>query len=169
MLQIIAQTPAWVFGLLIGLMVLGLQQTRNRQVQLWLAYLLPVAMVILSLVGVTSNFGIHLLSISLWLVGLCAMALVGYQLLPTKNIRYIADSNRFYIPGSWTPLFVILAIFFTKYSVAVLYALGNPVTTQMAFMPVLCVAYGGFSGYFVARALCLVRANAARGSAGDHQ
>lgn len=159
MLQILSHTPAWVFGLLLGLMVLGLQQTRNRQVKLWLAYLLPVGMVILSLVGVTSNFGVQLLTISLWMAGLCSVALVGYQLLPVKSLRYLTESNRFYIPGSWVPLFVILAIFFTKYVVAVLYALGNPITEQAAFMPVLCVVYGGFSGYFVARALCLVRAS----------
>lgn len=159
MLQIVAHTPPWVFGLLIGLLVLGLQQTRNRQVNRGLAYVLPVGMVILSLVGVTSNFGAQLLSVSLWLAGLCAMALIGYQWLPVKNLRYLAESNRFYIPGSWIPLVVILAIFFTKYSVAVLYALANPLTTQAAFMPVLCVVYGGFSGYFVARALCLVRAS----------
>lgn len=169
MMQIVTHTPAWVFGLLLGLIILGLQQTRNRQVKLWLAYFLPVGMVILSLVGVTSNFGVQLLSISLWLAGLCVVALIVYQFLPVKNIRYLVEINRFYIPGSWVPLFVIMAIFFTKYIVAVLYALGNPVTTQMAFMPVLCVVYGGFSGYFVARALCLVHANIARGSAGDHQ
>ncbi len=163
MMQILAHTPAWVFGLLLGLMVLGLQQTRNRQVKLWLAYLLPLGMVILSLVGVTSNFGAQLLTISLWMAGLCSVALVGYQLLPVKNLRYLADANRFYIPGSWVPLVVILAIFFTKYVVAVLYALGNPITTHAAFMPVLCIVYGGFSGYFVARALCLVQASRSSG------
>lgn len=159
MLQILFHTPAWVFGLLVGLIILGLQQTRNRQVKRWLAYLLPVGMVILSLVGVTSNFGVQLLTISLWMAGLCAVALVGYQLLPVKNLRYFADSDRFYIPGSWVPMCAILAIFFTKYVVAVLYALANPITAQVAFMPVLCIAYGGFSGYFVARALSLVRAS----------
>ncbi len=46
MQQILAHTPAWVFGLLLGLIVLGLQQARNRQVKLWLAYLLPSGMVI---------------------------------------------------------------------------------------------------------------------------
>ncbi len=159
MQQILAHTPAWVFGLLLGLIVLGLQQARNRQVKLWLAYLLPVGMVILSLIGVTSNFGVQLVTISLWMAGLCAVALLGYHLLPVKNLRYVAESNRFYIPGSWIPLLVILAIFLTKYVVAVLYALGNPITVHAAFMPVLCVVYGGFSGYFVARALCLVRAS----------
>ena len=159
MMQILAHTPAWVFGLLVGLMILGLQQTRNRQVNRWLAYLLPLGMVILSLVGVASNFGVLLLPASLWLAGLCAMGLLGYQLFPVKHIRYFADSNCFYIPGSWVPLMVILAIFFTKYVVAVLLALGNPITVQVAFMPVLCVVYGVFSGYFVMRALCLVRAS----------
>ena len=159
MMQILSHTPAWVFGLLFGLMILGLQQTRDRQVKRWLAYLLPFGMVILSLVGVISNFGAQLLSVSLWAAGLCVMSAIGYHFFPVKNIRFFAGTNQFYIPGSWIPLLVILAIFFTKYVVAVLYALANPITAQLAFMPVLCVAYGGFSGYFVARALCLLRAS----------
>lgn len=159
MLQILTHTPPWVFGLLLALIVLGLQQTRNRQVKLWLAYLLPAGMVILSLVGVVSNFGTQVISVSLWLSGLALMAFVGYQLFAIKDVRYLAESNKFYIPGSWIPLLVILAIFFTKYIVAVLYALNNPITEQVAFMPVLCLLYGLFSGYFVSRALCLVRAS----------
>lgn len=162
MMQILAHTPAWVFGLLAGLVILGLQQARNREVARWLAYLLPAGMVILSLVGVTSNFGAHWLAISLWLAGLCAMALLGYQLMPVKHLHYLAESNRFYIPGSWMPLLVILAIFFTKYCVAVLVALANPLVMQTGFMPTMCLIYGGFSGYFVARALGLVRAFYAR-------
>ncbi|PUA27508.1 MAG: hypothetical protein B0W54_13130 [Cellvibrio sp. 79] len=159
MLQILSHTPFWVFGLLLGLIILGLQQTRNRQVKLWLAYLLPTGMVILSLVGVVSNFGAQVISLSLWLSGLALMTFLGYKLFAINDVRYLASSYQFYIPGSWIPLLVILAIFFTKYVVAVLYALNNPITSQVAFMPILCLAYGGFSGYFVSRALCLVRAS----------
>lgn len=157
MLQILTHTPPWVFGLLLVLIVLGLQQARNRQVKLWLAYLLPTGMVILSLVGVVSNFGAQVIALCLWLSGLALMAVLGYQLFAIKDIRYHVESNKFYIPGSRVPLLVMLAIFFTKYAAAVLYALHNPLTAQVAFMPVLCFTYGLFSGYFVARALCLVR------------
>ena len=55
--DILMHTPPWVWGLLAGLVALGLLQTRRRQVGLARAALLPAAMLAWSLWSVMAGFG----------------------------------------------------------------------------------------------------------------
>jgi hypothetical protein len=155
MMQIVTHTPAWVFILFVVLLVFGFLQTRNRNVKFIFAYLLPIGMVILSFVGVISSFGLELMPISLWLAGVFMLSLLGYKLFPLKGIVYNLESKSYSIPGSWLSFGVIMAIFFTKYSVAVIKATNISLINNSFFVFVLCLAYGAFSGFFISRVLCL--------------
>jgi len=156
MLQITTHTPLWVFILFVVLLVFGFLQTRNRQVKFLVAYLLPIGMVILSFAGVVSSFGLALNFIGLWLLGIVVTALLGYKLFPLKGVVYRAESSAYFIPGSWLSFGVVMAIFFTKYSVAVMKATHVSIVNNSLFVVLLCLAYGLFSGFFVSRVLCLV-------------
>ena len=59
MVQIMTNTPAWVFALFFALLALGLLQTRTRTVRQLPALLLPAGMVALSLAGINSSFGLR--------------------------------------------------------------------------------------------------------------
>ena len=156
MQQILSNTPPWVFALFAGLLAFGLMQTRNRKVNRFLAYLLPVGMVALSLAGVQSSFGFNLVPVALWAGGLALVTLIGHMFFRDTQVVFHRTTNAFYIPGSWTPLIVIMAIFFTKYVVAVMHALKIDAANSPAFAMALSLAYGCFSGYFAARAANLV-------------
>jgi hypothetical protein len=63
------------------------------------------------------------------------------------------ESARYKIIGSWVPLTLMMAIFFTKYVIGVLSAL-NPTLLENTIVIYSCsFIYGVFSGIFVARAL----------------
>jgi hypothetical protein len=158
MLQILSHTPRWVFVLFVALIVFGLQQARNRNVKQFLAYLLPLVMVALSLAGVISSFGIKVISIGLWAVGLAIVTVIGYKLFPVKGITYHSEQKYFFMPGSWLPFVVIMTIFFTKYTVSVLNALNSNLLSNPLFILMVSLAYGCFSGYFAARAVNLIAA-----------
>lgn len=118
------------------------------------AYLLPAAMVALSLSGVQSGFGLKLIPLAAWLTGLALVALGARPFFIKSALYFDAQLNRFFIPGSWAPLAVILGIFFTKYALAVIQGrTGAPVGAGAAAG--LSLLLGGFSGYFAARALAL--------------
>jgi len=155
MLQIVSNTPTWVFALFLGLLVFGFMQSRNRNVKKILAYLLPIGMIVLSLSGVQSSFGLKPLPVAFWAAGLGATALIGYRYFPETRISFDSAKGSFFIPGSWAPLVVIMAIFFTKYAFAVMASLKVGLVTTLGFAMVLSLAYGAFSGYFAARALNL--------------
>lgn len=156
MLQIVTHTPPWVFALLVGLLVFGFVQTRDRNVKRFAAYLLPVGMIALSIAGVQSSFGFTLVPVALWAAGLVVTTLIGFRFFRDKRVSFVAGKKSFYIPGSWAPLVVIMAIFFTKYAVAVMLALKIEMATSPVFAMALSLAYGCFSGYFAARAVNLV-------------
>jgi len=157
MLQILSHTPTWVFVLFAGLLGFGLIQTRDRSVKKRVAYVLPAAMVALSLSGVQSSFGFTPVPVAAWAVGLLAVGFVCYKVFPNRGMSFDPERNAFFVPGSWAPLLVIMGIFFTKYTVAVVQGrTGTAVGPGAA--AAISLAYGGFSGYFCARAASLIAA-----------
>ena len=156
MTQILSHTPTWVFVLFVVLLAFGFMQTRSRNVNKFLAYLLPVGMVVLSLAGVQSSFGLTLVPVALWAAGLALVTFLGFTFFRDTRVSFDQNRNAFYIPGSWVPLVVIMAIFFTKYAAAVMTALKIGAASSPAFAIVLSLAYGCFSGYFSSRATTLL-------------
>lgn len=158
MLQILSHTPPWVLALFAGLLAFGLLQTRSRDVKAIMAYVLPAGMVALSLSGIQSSFGFKPSPFAAWAVGLAAIAVIGYKAFPHKGISFNSANGTFYIPGSWVPLAVIMAIFFTKYAFAVMQGFGVAAAASPITAVALSLIYGCLSGYFVSRAASLVAA-----------
>ncbi|MBL8288115.1 MAG: tat pathway signal sequence [Rubrivivax sp.] len=155
--QILARTPAWVFALFLGLLAFGLMQTRTRTVPRVPALLLPAGMIALSLAGIQTSFGLAPLPLASWAIALALAALVGHALFRDERVRYDANAKTYFVPGSWVPLAVIMAIFFAKYVYAVMNALNAAVLSATSFVIGLSAVYGLLSGYFAAKALNLVR------------
>ena len=96
------------------------------------------------------------LPIAAWGVALIATAGIGYLLFRDNRISYDQQTQKFFIPGSWLPFAVIMAIFFTKYVFAVMRAFSATIIAEPSFIVALCVAYGMFSGYFASRGIHLI-------------
>lgn len=156
-LQILANTPVWVFALFLSLLGLGLMQTRTRAVRRFPALILPAGMVALSLAGINSSFGLEPLPLLCWATALAMTSLVGCRFLRDRGVKYNATTQALVVPGSWVPLAVIMAIFFAKYVYAVMRAFHAAVLDTTALIVILSAVYGVLSGYFTARACNLVR------------
>ena len=156
--QIITHTPSWVFGLFVLLIAFGLQQTRSRNVNAALAYLLPLGMIGLSLFGIHSSFGMEPAPVAIWAMGLLIVTGIRFKYFRDERVTFTRASRSFFIPGSWIPLCVIVAIFITKYAFAIMRALHAEMAGTDAFIAVFSLAYGCYSGYFSSRAANLVYA-----------
>lgn len=154
--QVLSHTPPWVFALFLALLVFGLMQTRTRTVRRIPALLLPAGMIALSLAGIQSSFGLAPLPVAAWAIALAIVSLVGHALFRDARVKYDASARAYFVPGSWAPLAVIMAIFFAKYVYAVMNALNATVIATNPFVVGLCAVYGVLSGYFAARALNLI-------------
>jgi hypothetical protein len=155
--QIVSHTPTWVFVLLAVLIALGVSQTRTRTVPRARALILPAAMILLSLAGIQSSFGLGLLPVACWGAALAAVTVIGVRWFRDDRVSYDAATARFQLPGSWMPLVVILAIFFAKYAFAVLRGFNAEVLTNAGFVAAVAAIFGLLSGYFAARAANLLR------------
>ena len=152
---ILKNTPAWVFVLFFALLALGYVQSRDRTVSRSRAAITPAALIALSLYGVLSAFSFF--GLAFWLAGAAAAASLGVLFSGQRNVRYSPATKSFFVPGSWVPLALMMAIFFTKYAVAVAQARHLPVVNQAAVIVATSVCYGVFSGVFFARAAVLWR------------
>jgi hypothetical protein len=108
------------------------------------------------LFGVLFAFGFKIFPLGLWLIGLATSTFTGYKLFPVKGLTYHPLQKHFFIPGGWLPLVVIMVIFFTKYTVAIMHGFNSTLVNNHIFILSLSLAYGCFSGYFVSRAVSLV-------------
>ncbi|HEY0615332.1 MAG TPA: DUF6622 family protein [Candidatus Elarobacter sp.] len=156
-LQILAHTPIWVYGLFFVLLGFGLMQTRTRTVSKIPALLLPAGMIALSLAGINSSFGLRTIPLVAWGVAMAVATVAGYAFFRDKAIRREATGEKFFIPGSWVPLVVMMAIFFTKYVYAVMSASHAELIATPIFIGALSAVYGLLSGYFSSRAVNLIR------------
>jgi hypothetical protein len=155
--QILSHTPIWVYALLFVLLVFGLIQTRTRTVSKIAALLLPAGMIALSLAGINSSFGLRTIPLAAWGIALTIATAIGYTFFRDKRIHCKATDGKFFIPGSWVPLVVMMAIFFAKYVYAVMNAFNAEIISTPMFIGALSAVYGLLSGYFSSRAVNLIK------------
>jgi hypothetical protein len=162
--SILQHTPVWVWGLFTAVIALGLSQTRDREVTLLRITILPLVLIALSMSGVLSAFGHAPLPLGGWASGVGAALVFGRQFVAVRGARWLAESGRLYVPGSWLPLVLIVGLFCIKYVAGASLTMHPALATDATFAGLCSLAYGSFSGLFLARTLSLRRL-ATRGAA----
>ncbi len=161
LIQILQNTPLWVFVLFKVLLVLGILQSKQRRVSATRLVVLPISMIGLSLYGVGAAYGMSGAGFGAWLSGMTIALALNHFLQQPRQVSYSSTTRSFSVPGSWVPLLLMMGIFFTKYAVGVA-LVRNPLLREVgAFVVASSLLYGFFSGMFVARALQILRSGRA--------
>jgi hypothetical protein len=155
--SILQHTPGWVWGLLTALIALGLGQTRDREVTLMRVTILPLVLIALSMSGVLSAFGHAPIPLGGWASGVGAALVFGRQFVAVRGARWSAEAGRLHVPGSWLPLGLMVGLFCVKYVASASLAMHPALAADATFAGLCSIAYGGFSGLFLARTLSLRR------------
>lgn len=157
---VVRHTPVWVGALVAALAWAGITQLRDRTAGMVRITLLPLAMTGLSLWGLAGAFGgspiIGLLLLTWIAVAAVAFAFIGRMNAP-HGTRYDAEARTFFLPGSWVPLALILAIFVTRYIVNVDVAITPALVADGRYTLGVAALYGLFTGLFLGRAARLWR------------
>lgn len=114
---------------------------------------------VFALFAVLLAFGAEPLAYAGWLAGVGAATLVNRRLCWPKHVSYAAETGLFRVQGSWPPLALMMAIFFTRYAVAVVTAMKPGLAASPVFAATVGIAYGALSGAFLARALRILGAS----------
>jgi hypothetical protein len=152
---ILEHTPVWVWVVFGAIVLLGLQQTRTRDVSIARATVLPVVMIVLSLSGVLGAFAHVPLAWAAWAVGVGLTLTFAGKAVAARGASRSVQPGHLRIPGSFVPIALILAVFITKYAAGVTLAINPSLATNTSVAVALSLVYGAFSGLFLARAQSL--------------
>lgn len=159
-MQTLQHIPVWVFFLLLGLIALGLQQTRTRQIPKRRLLSVNIALTVFTLVGVVQQWW-HTPWLALGLLSWAAScALVAWALGQGEapaGASYNLETRRFTVPGSWLPLALFMAIFACKFGVGMVSATAPEMIHSQNAAIGISALYGLFSGLLNARAWRLLK------------
>jgi hypothetical protein len=157
---VVKNTPLWVWGLLAGLVWLGLDQARSRTVGMARVTIMPIAMIALAIWGTASVFGQSPMFgyvMLVWMLAASVTFALMATLAPPRGAAYDSASRSFALPGSWVPMLLILGIFLTKYVVGVDVAMQPNLARDAQYTLIVGALYGVFNGVFAGRAARLWR------------
>ena len=154
--QILIKTPVWVWALLAVLIYRGLVASTDRVTSLRAAFLIPVAMLALSVQGIASTFGADELAMPIWFAAMLAGTVLAWSAVDPSRMSADPVNRTIRQPGSWVPLALMVGIFLTKYVVAVALAMHPELKQQGGFVTAVCALYGLFNGIFIGRLLRIV-------------
>lgn len=151
----ISHIPVWVFFILFGLLALGYRLSRTRVVRPGSVAMIAFAMLVFSLYGVTSAFGVDALPLAAWAVGIAAAIVLGSQAIGSRGLS--REGERVRVAGSWWPMVALMAIFCVKFALGMARGVGSPIVDAAWCVGAASAVFGLLSGSFAARALAVHR------------
>jgi hypothetical protein len=152
--------PLWVLGLFIGLVALGMLQTRTRQVRKQQLLGVKIALTVVTLVSVVQLWWptpwLAIALISWALTGLLVSWALSQSAAPT-GASYNSATQRFTLPGSWMPLALFMAIFACKFVVGMLNTIAPETMRSSPAAIGISALYGLLSGIVIARVWRLLK------------
>ena len=159
-MQILQHIPVWVFALLIGLIALGLVQTRTRHIRKQRLLGINIALTVFTLVGVVQQWrptpwlGLGLLS---WAAACLLVTWALGQSAAPAGASYDPETRRFTVPGSWLPLALFMTIFACKFAVGMTTAMAPDLLDSLSAAIGVSALYGLLSGLLNAKAWRLLK------------
>jgi hypothetical protein len=149
--QAIANTPWWVYVILIYLITLGIKATRRTKVPLLKLTIMPVIFTALSVHTLITAFKIDFYSITLWVISILVGCVLGWIQVSRFDLR--VDKQHWIIeaPGTWSTLWLILIIFAIKYYFSYALAVDPGLTHNDWFELAMLGLSGLFTGLFIGR------------------
>ena len=142
-LQIVRNTPLWVWPLMVLVIWLGILGLRSRTLPLWRLAVLPAVGLVLSFVGIGQAVE-PALALVAWLAALAAALLLGDLLGRRPTVRRLQD-GRLEIAGGWFMLVFGISIFAARYVLGVVFGMAPSLRVEPVW-----IALGGGIGGFVA-------------------
>ena len=155
-IQILKNTPIWVWAILATLIYLGSKQLKPRVVKRFSVLIAPVVFLFVGLMAA----GRGPVGFATWAASLVSLAAVTFFIWqPTSGARYEANEDRLHMPGSAVPMMIMLAIFLLNYVINVVLAINPALRAELVWQVVPALILGALSGVFIGRAASLFRMN----------
>lgn len=150
--QLAVHTPVWVYLLLAYLIFAGIKESRPRVRKMQYIFITPVILTGLSLhtlAATAANAGYPV--IGSWLLGMVLGSMLGWWQVKRLNIQIDKQHLLIHIPGTWSSLWILLAIFAAKYYFGYVKA-AKPMLAEERYFKVFLLSVTGIcTGLFVGK------------------
>lgn len=156
-LQVVINTPPWVWALLAFLLFLGIRALRPSTAPLWRIAILPAVFCVW---GVSGLFSLHKPTperIVPWLAAMVIGAGIGMAIARLQPVRADRTRGLVRVPGGPLTLALILGIFATKYVFGVLHGMSPALFAEPRYWLTEIAVSGTLTGMFVGRFVGLWR------------
>jgi hypothetical protein len=157
-LDILRDTPLWVWCVAVLLLWRGYAFTQPQITSGERLFVLPIAFLAVSFVAAVTTFGARAPIIVAWAVGALTSTLVWVSFSQPEDLLFNRQNRTYRVPGSWAPLVLIMAAFFVRYGIGIALARNGDLHTNTLFGVASALIFGGISGAFLGRALNIVGA-----------
>lgn len=148
--QIVIHTPTYVWAILAVLVWRGLAALRDREMPVRSLFIVPIVMLALSLQDVLMKFGSDAGALAAWAAAALGAALLVWKFGRSRTAPG-ATPGTVLVRGSWAPLAMMMAVFFTKYAASVLLAILPHAREDALVAAGVCALFGVFNGCFLGR------------------
>jgi hypothetical protein len=148
--QILIHTPVYVWAILAVLVWRGTAALREREMTVRSLFIVPAVMLALSLQDLVVKFGSNVAALAAWAAAAAATALLVWKFGADRTVPGTAPGS-VRVRGSWTPLAMMMAVFFTKYAASVLLAVLPHARQDALFAIGVCLLFGVLNGCFLGR------------------
>ena len=157
LINFLTNTPFYVYWIFFSLLFVGISQLKTRSVGLRRALIVPIVLILLSIYGLTSDFGITFFSTSIWIAGMISAVILNTMIKKKKEIIYFKETKTFMIAGSFIPLSMMMLLFWVKYTVGAVTALELEILHNTSFIGIFSLLYGLFTGTYLLRFYVLAK------------
>lgn len=155
--ETIASTPWWVFVLFAYLVRLGFAARKPRYIPFRNLFFLPAIFVVISLFGLSELIGFTEKNMGIWIAALLIGSVLGWLHFYFIKIKAVKNEATLYLPGTWSLLIIILALFTSKYFFGFQLAIDPQLLQQEKYLIIWLSLYGLFTGLFFGRAMYAIR------------
>lgn len=156
LLDLLINTPLYVYWIFFSLLFVGIIQSKKRKQGIIRALIIPFILIFFSIYALIQDFSINFSNLFSWLSGIVFVIILNKFIQNQNSVKYFPKDKTFIIEGSYIPLFTMMLIFFTKYSVNALTITNSSVLDSIFYIALICLLYGVFTGMYMMRFFVLL-------------
>ncbi len=154
-MDILSNAPWWAYlGFMISVAI-GIASTRPRTISFHRLVILPALFTLLNIAWLAERLQGRYSLLSFWICTLAIGSYLGWQTVRNWETEADHQKKRLSLPGSWSTLYLILAVFATRYFFTYNYEL-HPEAYIHLFLADAIVS-GLITGIFIGRSVELYR------------
>lgn len=154
-MELIKDTPWWVFVLLAYLIFIGIKALKSQTVSFKKLLILPALFAIWNISWLFTHSEGKYSYFALWFIGIVLGGVIGWQFVRTWKVKADHKTKTITLPGSPTTLIFILLVFVIRYIFGYLEAV-NP-NPSAEFLEINAGVSGILTGIFIGRTVELYR------------